>query len=462
MDRPGLGAGLVARAFDLPDFAPEVMAKARRCLLDYLSCAFEAADRPWSRQAAALARRQPQGAGIVGRSGAYGAGDAAFANAVAGHGLVREDMHPASIAHLGVVVWPALLALAETAPRPVSGRDLLLAAIVGYETGAQLGKAVMTPELARLFRPTGLVGPYAAALASARLLGLTQAQALSAFALAGNCSGGLNEWPRHGGSEMYFHPGFAVRNAIACIELAAAGATASPTILEGPAGFFAAYGRGASPVPDSGLALFGEGGPQILSVFHKAAPACNFAQSPCQAALAVAGRLQGGSRRIAAIRIATTAAALAYPGCDARGPFDNQLQAKMSIFFGVAATLARQALDESGFDRLDDPEITRLIAATTLVADPGFTAAFPARQGARVTVVLDDGQELSASLDDVQPADDALIRQRLRAAATRALGEPAAIAIEAAVDGLEHEPDSGSIGRLCAATHDTQENPAHA
>ena len=33
-------------------------------------------------------------------------GDAAFANAVMGHGLVREDMHSGSISQLGIVVLP--------------------------------------------------------------------------------------------------------------------------------------------------------------------------------------------------------------------------------------------------------------------------------------------------------------------------------------------------------------------
>jgi len=35
-----------------------VLAHARRCLLDYLSCAFEALPLPWSTQAGALAEEQ--------------------------------------------------------------------------------------------------------------------------------------------------------------------------------------------------------------------------------------------------------------------------------------------------------------------------------------------------------------------------------------------------------------------
>ena len=62
---------------------------------------------------------------------------AAFANGVLGHGLLREDMHAANIAHLGVVAWPVLLALAQR--RPVSGHAFLAVAIAraGIRDGAR-------------------------------------------------------------------------------------------------------------------------------------------------------------------------------------------------------------------------------------------------------------------------------------------------------------------------------------
>lgn len=437
---------LAAMAAVPGSFAEAVMVQAKRCLLDYLSCAFEALPMPWSEQAAGLAACTASGAHIVGRGASRAVGDAAFANAVAGHGLVREDMHAGSVAHLGVVVWPTVLALSEQ--YPVSGAQALVAAIVGYETGARIGRALITPELARLFRPTGLVGPLAAALAGARIAGLSERQALNAFALAGNCCAGLNQWAHTGGSEMYFHPGFVVRNAIACLDLARRGALASDSILEGEAGVFRAYARAPLAAP---IELFADGAAEICAVFNKPVPACNFAQSPCQAALRAVQAVAGDSRRIVAVRIDTTHAAIAYPGCDAKGPFAHALQAKMSIPFGVAATLARGAIEESNYSRLDDLEIVRLMSMTTLAQDPAYTAAFPARQGARVTLTLDDGATARGALDDVVAADDALIRERFRSAAGAALGGERAAQIEDMVDRYEQAPDAGALARLCAS-----------
>src|SRR4051812_48882492 len=132
------------------DFSPEVVTKLKLCLLDLFACAFEARDLPWSQRAATIAGREPGMATVLATGGGATPGGAAFANGVAGHGLVREDMHAGAVSHLGVVVLPALLALSERVP--ASGRDFIAAGIAGYETGAKIGRALITPEFARFFR----------------------------------------------------------------------------------------------------------------------------------------------------------------------------------------------------------------------------------------------------------------------------------------------------------------------
>ena len=432
-----------ALAVEFADFGPDVVAKTKLCLTDFLSCAFEAGDHPWSRQAIAAANPVSSGATIVGTSRLASSADAAFANAVMGHGLVREDMHAASISHHGVVIWPTLLALSEQAP--LRGSTLLAAAIIGYEAGARIGRALFNSDLARLYRPTGLVAPLGAALAGSFALGLSEQTATSAIAIAANTSSGLNEWPRVGGSEMYFHPGFAAANALKAITLAAAGAFASETILEGEAGLFAAYRRQRAP---DDIQLFAGGEAEIMAVYNKPVPACNFAQTASQAALRVSREL-AGTESVARIIIRAPEAAVRYPGCDAKGPYRNALQAKMSIPFSVAATLALGDIDEENYTSLEDPEILRLIAATDLESDAAFTAAFPAKQGAEVTIHLRDGKTIRHSLSDVVAATPAEIRSRFRTAAASVIGEDRASRLEQAIDGCEQLRDAGVIAAAC-------------
>jgi 2-methylcitrate dehydratase PrpD len=426
-----------ARQVTLDDLAPEVRAKVKVALLDFLSCAYEARDLPWGCQAIQRVGRAPGGAAtVIGTPFRVAAAEAAFANATLGHGLVREDMHTGAVSHLGVVIFPTLLALAQQ--RRASGGDFILAAVCGYETGAAIGRALMDQEIVSRFRPTGITGPLGGAVAGARLLGLDENATVSALGFAANSTGGLNEWPYCGGDEMFFHPGFAARNAVTAVELAELGALASETALDGRAGLFAGLGRSArlaEVTPFSGKPL------EILSVYHKPAPACNYAQTACQAALALAREID--SHQIAAIAVKVSAAAAAYPGCNFAGPFERILQAKMSIQYCVAAILARGIIEEANYRKLSDPEVVRLAGLIQLETDAAFTAAYPAAQGAEVVVRLGNGRALQRRMDNLHPATPNEIRARFRAAAGTA-----ASLIEAAVDRLEEQEDMGALGAL--------------
>src|SRR5688572_21896131 len=117
--------------------SPEVVAKAKLCIYDLLSSALAAGEQPWSRQAAAVARRNSggaaRGAPIIGTSDVVSLHDAAFANGTLSHGLVRDDTHVGSVSHLGTVLVPTLLAFSATTH--ASGKDFLTALVAGYEVG---------------------------------------------------------------------------------------------------------------------------------------------------------------------------------------------------------------------------------------------------------------------------------------------------------------------------------------
>jgi 2-methylcitrate dehydratase PrpD len=422
----------------------EAVEKVKISLLDMLSCAIPARELPHGRQVTEIASRATGGkATVIGTRHHVSASDAAFANATLAHGLVREDMHIGSVSHLGVVIFPTLLALAQQ--KPVTGNAFILGAICGYEVGASLGRALVDQDFVRLYRPTGTTGPIAGAVAGSMLLGLDEGAIVSAVGLAANTTGGLNEWPYSGGDEMFFHPGFAARNAVSAVELAELGAVASETALDGPSGLFAALRRSERVLkvtPFSGREL------EIMSVYHKPAPACNYAQTACQAALALAVDQGVNSRDIVRVQIKCSAAAIDYPGCNFAGPFDRILQAKMSILYCVAATLAQAKIEEANYHLLSDPELARLLAATTLEEDANFTAAYPGEQGAEVAVTLGNGQTRRHRIRDLVPASPSEIRARFQSASENALGEKTTSAIEATIDRLETQSDVGMLGAL--------------
>lgn len=429
---------------DAAKLPQEVVQKAQGCLTDYLACALEARSLPWGKQVTEYAAIGPAGpAAVIGTGLRVGAPDAAFANGTLGHGLVREDMHVASCCHLGVVVWPTLLALADLTGT-TKGEDFLAAGVVGYEVGARVGRALFDADLAAKIRPTGTVGAIGAAAAGARLLGLTREQTVAAIGFAANCAGGVNEWPWVGGTEVFFHAGFAARNAVTAVLLAKAGAFASPTAIDGRAGLFAAFDRRDKA---DAIAPLADGKYEIMAVYWKPAPACNYVQTPCQAALAVA-KSGVKAQDIVEVRVGSFTSAIRYPGCDHAGPFDGILEAKMSIQYSVAATLVNGVVAESNYATVDSAEVLRLARATKLSIDPQFERVFPAKQGAEVTVVLKDGSQIGERRDDVRPVDHEGVRGRFLETATQAFEERRATDILAAIDALAEKGEASEITRL--------------
>ena len=389
---------------DLPE---EVVNKAKLALLDYISCVFESIELPQSIQAMR-----------VSSSGSNS--DAAFVNAVLGHGLVREDMHTGSVSHLGVVVIPTLMALSRA--RRISGSEFLAATVCGYEVGAAIGRAVMDAETVRMFRPTGITGTIGASAAGARMLRLSEDACVTAVGLAANTTVGLNEWAQTGADDMFFHVGYAARNAVTAVELAEAGARASEGALDGKAGLFAALRR-QDRVGD--VHLFGDHF-EIMDVFHKPAGACNYAQTAIQAA----SQLGVSGDDVQSVKVRCTAAALNYPGCNATGPFGSILQAKMSIQHGVSKALGI------------GPE------QVSLEEDSELTAAYPAKQGSEVIATLRDGHELRNRLDDLTPANEEEVFDRYERAASGYLGEERAFLVTSMIDSLEEQLDLAILGEI--------------
>jgi 2-methylcitrate dehydratase PrpD len=426
-----------------------VLRKASLCLIDYLACALESTELPWCQQA--ITAVSSDAAGTRGRSAAIigtrirtDLHSAVFANAVLGHGLVRDDMHLGSVSHLGTVIFPVLIGLSAT--RRVDGPRLLAAAVAGYEAGGRLGRAILDVEIARRHRPTGVTGPVAATAAGAWLLGFDTATLANAIALAANTVSGYNEWAATGGSEMHFHPGFAARNALTSLRLAEAGAFVSPTAIDGDAGLLAAYRKTANA-----HMLIDDREPEIASVFFKEVPACNFAQSPAQAARAVALEHAIDAAAIDSITARITYAAANYPGCDAPGPFAHRLQAKMSIQYNVAAALITTNFDESNYDPDGRTDIADLAPRVRLEIDAGLTANYPACQGAEIVVRMRDGREFDHRLREVEPASDMLVRARLKDAADARLGPRKSQTLIDFLDGLRERTQCRGLGELLQA-----------
>jgi 2-methylcitrate dehydratase PrpD len=143
-----------------------------------------------------------------------------------------------------------------------------------------------------------------------------------------------------------------------------------------------------------------------------------------------------------------TRAAALYPGCDVSGPFEHILQAKMSIHYNVAVALAHGDFAERNYVPQHNPAVLQLAKLAQLAIDADLTLAFPAKQGAGVTVRLRNGETLEARVEDVVPTDAAGVHERFLAAAGSAIGAPRAAELDALIANLESCTDAAELARL--------------
>jgi 2-methylcitrate dehydratase PrpD len=118
---------------------------------------------------------------------------AALVNGASSHIVEQDDVHTGAVFHPGTVVFPAVLATAQHTG--ASGRDVVVAAVVGYEAGIRIG-AFLGRSHYRVFHTTGTAGTLAAAAAVAHLLGADERTMLHALGSAGTQAAGLWEFLR--------------------------------------------------------------------------------------------------------------------------------------------------------------------------------------------------------------------------------------------------------------------------
>ena len=200
LHRPGVTQNLARFVVDTRwDDVPEAIRhEAKRALLNFFAVALAGCRTgPVELALQSLAefsdRRQ---ATVIGRGERVDALSAAFLNAAGANVFDFCDTHLPTVIHPTAPVAPALFALAEL--RRVSGRDLLLAFLLGVELQCRIGGAISPGHYAKGWHITSSCGVFGAATAAGKLIGLDEGRMVWALGNASTQSAGLCEclgWP---------------------------------------------------------------------------------------------------------------------------------------------------------------------------------------------------------------------------------------------------------------------------
>jgi len=269
----------------LDDVPADVVAEAKRFLLDMIACVAAAAETEIGPLSIELARMLGRGeeASVAGTGERFTAAAAAYANGRLGNSMDFDEAYPSGV-HFGCAAFAAALAIAEA--RNLSGREFLLAVIAGYELGGRVseaggaylkvedGKVVGLPDVWGI--STCVV--FAAAGAAATAMRFDAAKMAQTFGVAGASSpvpiGAKWATEVDLPNTKYCDTGWCALAGVFGALSVEAGSTGIPTLMDGERGLF----RMAGIAEADTNAVAGELGERWLlrEIMYKAWPCCRW------------------------------------------------------------------------------------------------------------------------------------------------------------------------------------------
>ena len=441
-----------------------VRVRTQELVLDFVGVALRGSRAPSSAPVLAVAQRlgAGKGASLIGRDAFASAPWAALANAAGAHALELDDVTSRSSLHPGVVVIPAVLAVAEELRR--SPTRVLEAIVAGYEVVIRVGDALNAESAYRRgFHPTGVAGVFGAAIAAGRLLELDVDGLIRALGIAGTMASGSLEYLSDGSWTKRLNPGWAAHSGIVAAHLASEGFIAPASALEGRHGLL----RGYTDEPRPELLTRGLGGSfAIMSVSIKPYACCRYNHGLIDGVLQLrrAHRLRPEDVERIRLGVLSGGALLVAEPIDEKRAPRNVVDAQVSAPFAAAVALARGSagLDDYTQANVDDPEIRALMSRTDCHRDPDLDAAYPDHWPASVDMRLQDGRELSVRISDptgepANPIRPQELREKFLGLASAAIGDEAARELADRCLGLELEP---YLERLTSLLRGAQADPS--
>jgi 2-methylcitrate dehydratase PrpD len=390
-----------AKASDIP---ADVVALGKKSILDGLGLALSGG----ASHCGGLVRRHLAdlnlGAGpatVIGTNLKLAPRFAAFANGVGIHADDYDDTQLAVAAdrvyglltHPTAPALPAALAIGEMTN--ASGAAAMLAYHLGVEVECKIAEAINPRHYQTGFHATATCGTFAAAAASAKLMGLDVEATLRALSIAGSQSAGLRE--NFGTMTKPFHAGRSSESGVAAAQFASYGWTATDKILEAPRGFFSAAGGGYDSAAIAGKL----GAPWTFAnpgVSIKPHPSGSLTHPGMTEMLRLIRTNGIDAKDVVRVRVGTNHN---MPNALIHHRPTNELQAKFSMEFCMAILLleGRAGLNEFTDEVVLRPDVQAMIEKVDFVVDKEAEAAGYHKMTTIIDITLAGGRKVSGRAD---------------------------------------------------------------
>ena len=345
-----------------------------------------------------LSATQPKHAWLWGTQYFAAAETAAWWNGVSGHVLDFDDVTVPMRGHPSVVLWPALLALAQA--RNIAGTKVIAAFVAGFEVISKLSKAFAFEQYAAGWHTTASIGSLGSTLACCNLLGLSAGQTSRALGLALAQVAGARA--NVGSDAKSFQAGHANGLAVRAALLAEQNFDACVCALEGSNGYLQLYAQSAEVT--RWLVELGQLPLELETsgLDVKQYPMCYATHRALDAVFAICKESPVEASAVRAIRVHTSNGALVplvhpNPG--------TGLEGKFSLPYAMAAAMLDGAVNLQSFtdENVQRPQVAALMRKVT-----DSQALGPSNpRWAEVTLELTDGSVLFKRVETLRGSSSA-------------------------------------------------------
>jgi 2-methylcitrate dehydratase PrpD len=321
--------------------------------------------------------------------------EAALVNGVLGHSDETDDAHAPTLAHPGVAVVPAALAVGEKFR--IGGAQFLRAVVLGYDVGTRVVLTMGGPALqSEGHRSThSIMGVFGAAAAAASAANLDPQQMRWLLDYTAQQSSGIAAWQRDTQhiEKGFVYAGMPARDGVTSALLVESGWTGVDDIFSGADNFFLAYAPQANP---AGLVeKLGERFEVAATDIKKWTVGAPI-QAPLDALEILLKRhpFTADDVQQVTVRVARTQGSVV----NNREMPDICLQHMVAVMLIDKTASFQSAHDKP---RMQDPAVLRVREKVNLVLDEELQRALPRRE-AIVEITLTDGTKLSEHVTAVR------------------------------------------------------------
>lgn len=317
---------------------------------------------------------------------------ALLSNGFLSHVAELDDGVIDGIIHPGAAIFTAIFTVFQK--KKIDWSLFVKAVTVGYEVACRIAEAIQPGHKLLGYHASATCGTLGVAMALATISNFDKGQMRETLAIALASTHGTLKVLEDKSELKPYNIASAVINGFVSFQMAKAGFKGADDPFEGEAGFFSQMAKEVNY--DKLLAVNDE--LCIFKSYFKPYASCRYTHPALEAAMNI--RQQHGleENQIDAMQVSTYSIAIRHHD---HTEVPNVASAKMCIPFAAAVGILRGSggIDAFCDETIEDPQIKSLTRKVRIVEDEKFSALFPKKSAATLSITTKDGNVYSYTVD---------------------------------------------------------------